>query len=207
MNHGQVVLSVRGWRTFQTHTPFLCILCYRSGTGQATAWPPGIIKCLENTGTPADRSVEAARSEAEIVIFDVVQSVLDKTGIKGRDIDFLIINCRCGVCGVFFFFFFFSYVPSFKNYYHFVKITLSDEVGHMCTKYTLPETKLKETASLRNPPPKPNLHSVTVTIFFLHRYNGSTVKERVVLTVPGQRHTPWGKPRAIHRVWAKYCGR
>ncbi|CAN0513035.1 unnamed protein product, partial [Laminaria digitata] len=37
--------------------------------------------------------VEAARTEAEIVIFDVVTSVLDKVGLKGRDIDFLIINC------------------------------------------------------------------------------------------------------------------
>ena len=27
----------------------------RSGTGQATAWPPGIIKCLDNPDTPADR--------------------------------------------------------------------------------------------------------------------------------------------------------
>lgn len=29
----------------------------RSGTGQATAWPPGIIRCLENADTPADRYV------------------------------------------------------------------------------------------------------------------------------------------------------
>ena len=43
---------------------------------------------------PDIRSVEAARTEAEIVIFDVVTSVLDKVGLKGRDIDFLIINCR-----------------------------------------------------------------------------------------------------------------
>lgn len=40
------------------------------------------------------RSVEAARTEAEIVIFDVVGSVLEKVGLTGKDIDFLIINCR-----------------------------------------------------------------------------------------------------------------
>ncbi|CAN0224068.1 unnamed protein product, partial [Hapterophycus canaliculatus] len=43
--------------------------------------------------TTYDRSVEAARTEAEIVIFDVVGSVLEKVGLTGRDIDFLIINC------------------------------------------------------------------------------------------------------------------
>lgn len=43
------------------------------------------------------RSVEAARTEAEIVIFDVVGSVLEKVGLTGRDIDFLIINCRSAI--------------------------------------------------------------------------------------------------------------
>lgn len=45
-------------------------------------------------GRRVSRSVEAARTEAEIVIFDVVGSVLEKVGLTGRDVDFLIINCR-----------------------------------------------------------------------------------------------------------------
>lgn len=70
---------------------FLERLLNQSGCGPATAWPPGIVQCLE--GKPQDRSVEAARKEAEIVMFDCVRRVLDKTGTRPRDIDILVINC------------------------------------------------------------------------------------------------------------------
>lgn len=36
----------------------------QSGVGPATAWPPGIIKCLR--GEPRDSSTEAARHESEV---------------------------------------------------------------------------------------------------------------------------------------------
>lgn len=49
---------------------------------------------FDGAGVLTCRSVEAARSEAEIVIFDVVESVLNKVDLQGKDIDFLIINCR-----------------------------------------------------------------------------------------------------------------
>jgi hypothetical protein len=41
----------------------------------------------------ADISIEAARANAERVMFGVVDEVLRKTGTKPRDIDFLIVNC------------------------------------------------------------------------------------------------------------------
>lgn len=65
----------------------------RSGTGQATAWPPGIVKCLQDPNTPADRSMAASRKEAETVIFDIVEKALQKANCHARDIDVLVINC------------------------------------------------------------------------------------------------------------------
>mmetsp|Transcript_9321 Transcript_9321/g.25771 ORF Transcript_9321/g.25771 Transcript_9321/m.25771 type:complete len:563 (-) Transcript_9321:294-1982(-) len=72
---------------------FLKKILERSGTGQATAWPPGIVQCLESQDKPADRSIEASRSEAETIIFDVVEQALKKSNVKPREVDFLIINC------------------------------------------------------------------------------------------------------------------
>jgi len=71
----------------------------RSGTGPATAWPPGIKQCLKpkeddpNDHMLTDRSIDASRQEAQIVIFDVVKQALEKANVKPREIDVLIINC------------------------------------------------------------------------------------------------------------------
>lgn len=63
----------------------------QSGCGPKTAWPPGIVRCLK--GEKQDHSVEAARAESELVMFDCVRSVLEKTKTDPKDIDFLIVNC------------------------------------------------------------------------------------------------------------------
>ncbi|CAN0294278.1 unnamed protein product, partial [Ectocarpus sp. 4 AP-2014] len=82
VTHDQLAEIMRRQGCFTPESvSFMEKILSKSGTGQATAWPPGIIKCLENPDTPADRSVEAARTEAEIVIFDVVGSVLEKVGL------------------------------------------------------------------------------------------------------------------------------
>jgi len=71
----------------------------RSGTGPATAWPPGIKQCLKpkeddpNDHMLTDRSIDASRKEAQIVIFDIVEQALKKANVKPREIDVLIINC------------------------------------------------------------------------------------------------------------------
>lgn len=70
---------------------FMARLIARSGTGQSTAWPPGIVQCLE--GKKSDRSIEASRKEAEMVIFDIVESALRKARLHPREIDILVINC------------------------------------------------------------------------------------------------------------------
>eukprot|EP00624_Nannochloropsis_granulata_P006117 evm.model.NODE_44376_length_19205_cov_28.605051.7 len=84
-----------------------------SGTGPSTAWPPGILKLLrrkvekedgegvegldvdgeDEVEVTADQTEEGAREEAEAVIYGAVQDVLDKTGVKAKEIDILIINC------------------------------------------------------------------------------------------------------------------
>lgn len=73
----------------------------RSGTGPATAWPPGITQCLkpkEGSLDPTDhmltdRSIDASRKEAQIVISDIVKRALKEANVKPREIDVLIINC------------------------------------------------------------------------------------------------------------------
>ena len=60
--------------------------------GPATAWPPGITRCL-NTDLKIDDTPDASRNEARTIIFDVVRRVLNNTGVKPSDIDILVINC------------------------------------------------------------------------------------------------------------------
>jgi len=70
---------------------FMNRMLERSGCGPSTAWPPGILQCLQ--GKKADRSVEGARAESKTVICDCVKSVLTKLNIHPRDVDILVINC------------------------------------------------------------------------------------------------------------------
>ncbi|XP_044491735.1 3-ketoacyl-CoA synthase 6-like [Mangifera indica] len=59
----------------------------RSGLGEETCLPPAI-HCIPPTTT-----MEAARGEAELVIFSAMDSLFEKTGLKPKDIDILIVNC------------------------------------------------------------------------------------------------------------------
>lgn len=98
--HDEIVEMMKRQNCFtQESLNFLRRILDRSGTGPATAWPPGIRQCLdpdENDPTKhksADRSIEASRKEAQIVIFDVVEKALKEANLKPREIDVLIINC------------------------------------------------------------------------------------------------------------------
>jgi len=70
---------------------FMKRLLERSGTGQSTAWPPGIMQVLD--GKPRKSSSEACREEAQTVIFDVVEKAMAKAKVKPSEIDVLVINC------------------------------------------------------------------------------------------------------------------
>lgn len=59
----------------------------RSGLGEETCLPPAIHYI------PPKPTMEAARGEAELVIFSAMDSLFAKTGLKPKDIDILIVNC------------------------------------------------------------------------------------------------------------------
>jgi len=62
-----------------------------SGLGDYTACPPGIVNIITH-GYP-NLTMEAARHEAEWVMFDCVEKLLARTGYSARQIDILIVNC------------------------------------------------------------------------------------------------------------------
>ncbi|CAB9508700.1 3-ketoacyl-CoA synthase [Seminavis robusta] len=98
LTHDEVVEVMRRQRCFTDESlAFLRRILERSGTGQATAWPPGIVQSLQDdeNGDPvkSDSSMEASRKEAETVIFDVVEQALRKANVKPKEIDVLVINC------------------------------------------------------------------------------------------------------------------
>ncbi|KAK4792490.1 hypothetical protein SAY86_022925 [Trapa natans] len=59
----------------------------RSGLGEETCLPHAI-RCL-----PPKTNMEEARAEAELVIFSSMDSLFEKTGLKPKDINILIVNC------------------------------------------------------------------------------------------------------------------
>lgn len=59
----------------------------RSGLGEETYLPPAIHYI------PPTQNMEAARQEAEMVIFTSLDSLFMQTGLKPKDIDILIVNC------------------------------------------------------------------------------------------------------------------
>lgn len=75
----------------QESLDFMRRMLERSGTGNATAYPPGIVQCLK--GKKADRSIERSREEAETIICDIVARALEKANCSPKEIDILIINC------------------------------------------------------------------------------------------------------------------
>jgi len=92
VSHAQILDMMRAQNCFSEGSiDFMRRILARSGTGQATAWPPAIVQCLH--GTPADRSVEGSRKEAEVVICTIVEEALRKAGVSPKEIDILIINC------------------------------------------------------------------------------------------------------------------
>ncbi|KAK4410320.1 UNVERIFIED_CONTAM: 3-ketoacyl-CoA synthase 6 [Sesamum angustifolium] len=59
----------------------------RSGLGEETCLPPAIHYI------PPSPNMALAREEAEFVIFSCMDSLFQKTGLKPKDVDILILNC------------------------------------------------------------------------------------------------------------------
>jgi 3-ketoacyl-CoA synthase len=92
VSHAQIIQMMKNQKCFTEESiGFMERLLERSGTGQSTAWPPGIVQCLH--GKETDRSIEASRKEAETVIFDIVESALKKAKLHPKEVDVLVINC------------------------------------------------------------------------------------------------------------------
>jgi 3-ketoacyl-CoA synthase len=93
-DHDQILEMMRRQQSFNDESlGFMKRILERSGTGPATAWPPGIKQSLNPDAPKADKSMAASRLEAETVIFDVVENALRKANVKPKEIDILVINC------------------------------------------------------------------------------------------------------------------
>ncbi|OAY79181.1 3-ketoacyl-CoA synthase 6-like [Ananas comosus] len=66
---------------------FMVRILERSGLGEETCLPPA------NHYIPPQRSMAAARAEAELVIFSAVDELLAKTRVTAKDIDIVVVNC------------------------------------------------------------------------------------------------------------------
>jgi len=94
VTHEQIIEMMRRKKCFtEGSLDFMQRILERSGTGPATAWPPGIVQSLHREDGKADQSIDASRKEAETVIFDVVEQALKKANVKPKEIDILVINC------------------------------------------------------------------------------------------------------------------
>ena len=54
--------------------------------------PPGITRAKDGE-TPMERTIKAAREEAEEVMFTSVRELLKDNGLTARDVDVLVVNC------------------------------------------------------------------------------------------------------------------
>ncbi|MBA0599920.1 hypothetical protein Gorai_006120, partial [Gossypium raimondii] len=59
----------------------------RSGLGQKTYLPEAVMR------VPPNPCMAEARKEAETVMFGAIDELLDKTGVKAKDIRILVVNC------------------------------------------------------------------------------------------------------------------
>lgn len=59
-----------------------------SGLGEATYVPLSHLSV-----TPSDMCVAKAREEAEMVIFEVIDDLLEKSGVEAKDVGVLVVNC------------------------------------------------------------------------------------------------------------------
>jgi predicted naringenin-chalcone synthase len=98
-SHDEIIEMMRRQDVFtEDSLGFMRRLLDRSGTGQRTAWPPGITRSLhekDENGKPlkSDRSIGGSRQEAHTVIFDIVEKAMKKANITPQEVDVLVINC------------------------------------------------------------------------------------------------------------------
>ncbi|CAM8876532.1 unnamed protein product [Rhodiola kirilowii] len=82
MEHSRLILT-----DHPKSVEFQMRILERSGLGEETCLPPAIHYI------PPNPTMESARAEAELVIFTAIDSLFEKTGLRPKDIDILIVNC------------------------------------------------------------------------------------------------------------------
>lgn len=88
MPHDKFMVRTRevGWFTEES-CEFQEKILYRTGLGNETYFPPGI------QAVPPVLGLDAARKEAEMVLFGCMDELFKKTKLQPKDIDILIVNC------------------------------------------------------------------------------------------------------------------
>eukprot|EP00898_Chlorokybus_atmophyticus_P008189 jgi/Chlat1/8371/Chrsp80S07801 len=88
VNHDVFMEGTRGAGCFTpANIEFQEKIALRSGLGEHTYLSKGLMT------VPKDTSMEMARAEARDVMFGALQQLLDKTKIRAKDIDILVVNC------------------------------------------------------------------------------------------------------------------
>ncbi|KMZ56766.1 3-ketoacyl-CoA synthase [Zostera marina] len=70
-----------------TSVEFQQKILQRSGLGEETALPPA------NHFIPPKQTMDAARAEAELVIFSTIDDLVARTGLDLKNVDMLVVNC------------------------------------------------------------------------------------------------------------------
>ncbi|GMI85855.1 3-ketoacyl-CoA synthase 1 [Hibiscus trionum] len=121
-------------------------ICTRSGLGDETYYPRGV------TSRPPNLCMEESRSEAEAVMFGALDSLFEKTGVKPKDIDILVVNCSL-----------FNPTPSFSamiiNHYKLRTDIKSYNLGGMGCSAGLISVELAKNLFRANP----NMYAVVVS--------------------------------------------
>lgn len=66
----------------------------RSGLGNSSYFPPALhYRVSSKSSSSSVRNIASSRDEAEMVMFVCISDLLEKTKIKARDIDILVVNC------------------------------------------------------------------------------------------------------------------
>ncbi|XP_027165043.1 3-ketoacyl-CoA synthase 20-like isoform X1 [Coffea eugenioides] len=68
---------------------FMKRILERAGLGEKTYFPEAFFNY------PPDPGMAEARKEAEMVMFGAIDELLEKTGVRAKDIGILVVNCGC----------------------------------------------------------------------------------------------------------------
>lgn len=106
ISQAEIIECLRRMGNFNEESlSFMARMLERSGTGNATHWPPHTLRIIrpelgprDEQGnllpvTGADTSIAAAKAMTTTVMFGCMDQLIQNSGLRPKDIDFLIVNC------------------------------------------------------------------------------------------------------------------